>query len=141
MKPLPNALKYVYLGPKKTLPVIITSDLSNDQEGQLLDMLKEHKNAIGWSVADLKCIDPSICMHRIHLEDDAKPSCEMQRRLNPNMKEVDMKEVLKLLDVCIIYPISDSKWVSPTQVVPRKFGNTVVENEKGEMIPTRTTTG
>ena len=62
----------------------------------------------------LKGIDPSICMHRIHFEDDAKPSHEMQRRLNPNMKEVVMKEVLKLLDPGIIYPISDSKWASPT---------------------------
>ena len=80
-------------------------------------------------------------MHRIHFEDDSKPSREMQRRLNPHMKEVVMKEVLKLLYAGIIYPISDSKWVSPTQVVPKKSGITVVENEKGEMIPTRTTTG
>ena len=57
------------------------------------------------------------------------------------MKVVVMKEVLKLLDAGIIYPISDSKWVSPTQVVPKKSGITVVENEKGEMVPTRTTTG
>ncbi|GMP85315.1 hypothetical protein CsSME_00038522 [Camellia sinensis var. sinensis] len=65
----------------------------------------------------------------------------MQRRLNPNMKEVVKKEVLKLLDAGIIYPISDSKWVSPTQVVPKKSGITVVENEGGELVPTRTTTG
>ena len=80
-------------------------------------MLKEHKSAIGWSVADLKGIDPSIYMHCIHYEDDAKLSFEMQHRLNPNMKEVIMKEVLKLLDAGIIYPIFDSKGVSPTQVV------------------------
>ena len=60
-------------------------------------------------MADLKGIDPSVCMHYIHLEEDTKPSCEMQQRLNPNMKEVIKKEVLKLLDVGIIYPISDSK--------------------------------
>ena len=63
LKPLPSTLKYVYLGPKETLPVIVTSDLSDDQEGQLLDVLKEHKSAIGWSVVDLKGIEPSICMH------------------------------------------------------------------------------
>ncbi|XP_024042132.1 uncharacterized protein LOC112099218 [Citrus clementina] len=62
-----------------------------------------------------------------------------QRRLNPHMKEVVKTEVLKLLDVGIIYPISDSKWVSPTQVVPKKSGITVVKNEKGELIPTRIT--
>jgi hypothetical protein len=57
------------------------------------------------------------------------------------MKEVVMKEVVKLLDGGIIYPISDSKWVSPTQVVPKKSGITVVENSVGELIPQRTTTG
>ena len=109
LKPFPATLKYVFLGPKDTLLVFITSGLSNDQEGQLLDVLKEHKIATGWSIANLKGIDPTICMHRIHCVDDAKPSCEMKRRLNPNMKEAVMKEVLKLLDVGIIYPISDSK--------------------------------
>ena len=59
----------------------------------------------------------------------------MQRRLNPNMKEVVRNEVIKLLDDRIIYPISDSKWVSPTQVVPKKFGVTVITNEKNELIP------
>lgn len=48
-------------------------------------------------------------MHRIHLEDDAKPSRKVHHRLNPNMKEVVMKEVVKLLDACMIYLISDSK--------------------------------
>jgi hypothetical protein len=71
--------------------------------------LKKHKEAIGWTVADLKGIDPSICMHQTHLEEDARPSREAQRRLNPNMKEVVMKKVVKLLDAGIIYPISDSK--------------------------------
>ncbi len=105
-----------------------------------MSVLGEHKHAIGWSVTDLKGIDPSICMHRIHLKEDAKPTREMQRRLNPNMKEVVKKEVVKLLDAGIIYPISDSNWVSPTQVVPKKSGITVVENTEGELLPTRTTT-
>ena len=104
-------------------------------------LLTFHKEAIGWSVADLKGIDPSICMHRIHLEEEAKPSREAQRRLNPNMKEVVLKEVVKLLDAGIIYPISDSQWVIPTQVVPKKSGLTVQKNESGELIPQRTTTG
>jgi hypothetical protein len=53
-------------------------------------------------------------MHRIHLKEGARPSRKAQRRLNPNMKEVVMKEVVKLLDAGIIYPILDSKWISPT---------------------------
>jgi hypothetical protein len=104
-------------------------------------VLKEHKEAIGWTVVDLKGIDPSIYMHRIHLEEGARPSRVAQRRLNPNMKEVVMKEVVKLLDAGIIYPISDSKWISPTQVVPKKPGLTVIENAARELIPQRTTTG
>jgi hypothetical protein len=103
--------------------------------------LKEHKEAIGWTVADLKGIDSSICTHRIHLEEGARPSREAQRRLNPNMKEVVMKEVVKLLDAGIIYPILDSKWISSTQVVPKKFCFTVVENAAGELISQRTTIG
>jgi hypothetical protein len=65
----------------------------------------------------------------------------MQRRLNPNMKEVAKNEVIKLLNNGIIYPISDSKWVSPTQVVPKKTGVIVITNEKNELIPTSTITG
>jgi len=66
---------------------------------------------------------------------------EMQRRLTPYMKEVVKNEVIKLLDNGIIYPISDSKWVSPTQVVPKKSGVTMITNEKNKLIPTRTITG
>jgi hypothetical protein len=141
LKPLQDKLKYAFLGINDTLPVIIASDLQKDQEDNLLEVLKEHKEAIGWTVADLKGIDPSICMHRIHLEEGAKPSREAQRWLNPNMKEVVMKEVVKLLDTGIIYPISDSKWISPTQVVPKKSDLTVVENAARELIPQCTTIG
>jgi len=99
-----------------------------------------HKNALGWTIADIKGISPLICTHEIYLEENAKPSREMQLRLNPNMKVVKNK-VIKLIDNEIIYPISDSKWVSPTQVVPKKFGVTVITNEKNELIPARTITG
>ena len=75
-----------------------------------------------------------------YLEENAKPSREMERRLNPNMKEVVKNKVIKFLDNGLIYPISDSKWVSPTQVVPKKSGVTVITNEKNELIPTRTIT-
>ena len=80
-------------------------------------------------------------MHKILLEENAKPSVEHQRRLNPVMKEVVRKEVLKWLNVGFIYSISDSPWVSPVHVVPKKRGFTVIRNEKNELIPTRTVTG
>jgi hypothetical protein len=141
LKPLPSTLKYVFLGQDETLPVIISSQLTKEQEDALMVVLSEHKRAIGWSVADLKGIDPSVCMHRIYLDDDARPSQEAQRKLNPNMREVVKKEIVKLLDAGIIYPISDSRWVSPVQVVPKKSGVTVVESSDGELVPTRETTG
>ncbi|KAG8490931.1 hypothetical protein CXB51_014112 [Gossypium anomalum] len=75
------------------------------------------------------------------MEDEYKPCVQAQRRLNPNMKEVVKAEVIKLLNVGIIYPISDSSWVSPVQVVPKKRGMTVVTKEKNELIPTSTITG
>ena len=68
-------------------------------------------------------------MHRIHLEENAKTSHEPQRRLYPIMQEVVRAEVLKRLDVGIIYPISDNNWVSPVQVLPKKSGIIVVTNE------------
>ncbi|XP_050133194.1 uncharacterized protein LOC126609281 [Malus sylvestris] len=82
-----------------------------------------------------------MCMHPIFLEEKSKPTIEAQRRLNPNMKEVVRKEILKLLDVGVIYPISDSKWVSLIQVLPKKSGITMVKNEDNELVPTRQTTG
>jgi hypothetical protein len=121
--------------------VIISSKLNAHQEGKLLQTLKMHKNALGWTIVDIKGISPLICTYRIYLEENAKLSREMQRSLNPNMKEVVRNEVIKLLDNEIIYPISDSKWKSPTQVVPKKSGVTVITNEKNELIPTRTITG
>ena len=105
-----------------------------------MEILRTHKTAIGWTIADIKRIIPLICTHMVHLEEDVKPSRQPQRRLNPIMKEVVKKEVLKLLDVGVIYPIEGSKWVNPTQVVPKKSGVTVVANEHNELILTRVTT-
>ena len=93
-----------------------------------MEILRTHKTAIGWTIVDIKGINPLICRHRIHLEKDVKPSRQPQQQLNPIMKDVVKKEVLKLQDIGVIYPIVDSKWVSPTQVVPKKSGVTVVAN-------------
>ncbi|XP_026449167.1 uncharacterized protein LOC113349408 [Papaver somniferum] len=136
LKTLPDTLKYVYLGSENTLPVIIASNLTLEQESKLVNVLREHRTTIGWSIIDLKGISPSDCMYHIYLEENSKTSREMQRRLNPNMKEVVREEVLKMLDAGIIYPISDSTWVSPVQVVPEKSGITVVKNKHNELIPT-----
>ncbi|KAM2322729.1 hypothetical protein ACFXTH_019374 [Malus domestica] len=141
LKPLPSHLKYVFLGEDQTLPIIISSSLTAQEEDKLIRVLKEHKPAIGWTLADIKGISPTKCMHRILLEEGAKPSREAQRRLNPPMLEVVKNEVIKLLDCGVIYPISDSRWVSPVQVVPKKSGVTVVKNEEQELVPTRVVTG
>ncbi|CAN6583783.1 unnamed protein product [Malus baccata var. baccata] len=141
LKPLPDHLKYVFLGDEETLPVIVSSSLTALEEEKLIQVLKEHKTAIGWTLADIKGISPTTCMHRIFLEEGAKPTREAQRRLNPPMMEVVKKEIIKLLDCGVIYPISDSRWVSPVQVVPKKSGVTVVKNAEDELVPTRIQTG
>ncbi|RVW36286.1 Retrovirus-related Pol polyprotein from transposon 17.6 [Vitis vinifera] len=99
-----------------------------------MEVLKRCKKAIGWQISDLKGISPLVCTHHIYMEEEAKPIRQFQRRLNPHLQEVVRAEVLKLLQAGIIYPISDSPWVSPTQVVPKKSGITVVQNEKGKKL-------
>src|SRR3954465_8208133 len=138
---LPPHLKYAFLGDNFTKPVIISNSLSTKEETRLIEVLKANKEAIGWVLSDLKGISPAYCMLKIMMEDDYKPVAQPQRRLNPSMKEVVRKEVVKLLEAGMIYPISDSEWVSPVQVVPKKGGMTVIRNEKNELIPTRTVTG
>ncbi|CAM8963464.1 unnamed protein product [Rhodiola kirilowii] len=140
LKALPTSLRYEFLGPNSTLPIIVNASLNANETLRLLDVVREHKDAIGYSIDDLKGISPNLCMHEINLESDSLPSRERARRLNPIVGEVVKKEVLKLLDAGIIFPIADSKWVSPIHVVPKKGGMTVIKNAKNELIPTRTVT-
>ena len=121
--------------------MIISASLTVAEEDKLLRVLRDHKDALGWSLADLKGIRPSMCMHRILVEDGHMPSVEAQRRLNPTMKEVVNKEVLKWLDAGVIYPIFDNAWVSPIQVVPKKGGTTVIKTENNILLPSKTVTG
>ncbi|XP_062086043.1 uncharacterized protein LOC133792141 [Humulus lupulus] len=111
LKVLPDHLRYAYLGEKETLPVIVSSFLSEVEEEKLLRVSRAHKTAIGWTLADIRGIIPSTVMHRILMEDVAKPNIDAQRRLNPTMKEVVRKDILKWLDGGVIYPISDSAWI------------------------------
>ena len=130
LKELPSHLKYEFLELEKRKPVIISAALTESEEKKLLEILRKYKEAIAWSIEDLKGISPSICMHKILLNDNAKTSIEHQRRLNPVMKEVVRKEVLKWLNAGFIYAISYSSWVSPVHVVPKKGGFTVIRNER-----------
>ncbi|KAK1612436.1 hypothetical protein QYE76_036109 [Lolium multiflorum] len=92
LKPLPDNLKYAHIDDKKIYHVIISSKLSEFEEERLLEILKKHRGAIGYTLDDLKGISPSICQHAINMEDDAKPVVEPQRRLIPKMKDVYCRE-------------------------------------------------
>ncbi|GKC38855.1 hypothetical protein Tco_1051239 [Tanacetum coccineum] len=111
---LPRHLKYAFLQENNQLLVVISSALSIIKKARLLEVLRNHKGAIAWSITDIKGIDSSFCTHKILMEDEFKPSVQPQRRVNPNIKEV---------------------------VVLKKGGMIVVKNEKDELIPQRTVTG
>ena len=105
-------MEYAFLAEDSKLSVIIANDLSGIEKEKLLGVLKEHKKAIAWKISYIKGINPSYCTHKILMEKDYKPVVQHQRRVNLNIKEVVKKEVVKLLDVGLIYPISDSPWFS-----------------------------
>ncbi|GJR00543.1 reverse transcriptase domain-containing protein [Tanacetum coccineum] len=107
----------------------------------LPDNLEYHKQAFAWKTTDIPGMCPSFCKQKMQILDDKKPVVQKHRRLNPNMQVVVKKEIMKLLDIGIIYPIADSPWVSPIHCVPKKGGITVVTNENDKLVPTRTITG
>ncbi|GJU45837.1 reverse transcriptase domain-containing protein [Tanacetum coccineum] len=145
--PLPNQGNYFPEIPKDLkicndkLPIIIAKDLKNEEKAALIEVLKSHKRAIAWKLSDIKGIDPEFCTHKILMEEDYEPTVQHQRRVNPKIHDVIKKEVEKLLDAGLIYPISDSPWVSPVHCVPKKGGMTVVKNDENDLIPTRLVTG
>ncbi|GKB01905.1 reverse transcriptase domain-containing protein [Tanacetum coccineum] len=114
LKNLSQHLEYAYLHEDKSYPIIISSKLSEEEKISLL---------------------------RILMEDDYKPIIQPQRRLNPKVQDVVKNEIVNLLDSGLISPISDSLWVSPIHVVPKKVGMTVVLNDNNELIPSHTVTG
>nr|GEY17680.1 reverse transcriptase domain-containing protein [Tanacetum cinerariifolium] len=120
LKDLPPYLKYAFLEGDDKLPVIIATDLKDGEKTALIKVLKSHKQALAWQLSDIKGIDPGFCTHKILMEDDFKPVVQHQRRVNLKIHEVIKKEVLKLLDAGLKYPISDSPWVSLVHCVPKK---------------------
>ncbi|GJS61502.1 reverse transcriptase domain-containing protein [Tanacetum coccineum] len=141
LKDLPPHLEYAFLANNNKLPVIIAKDLSDDEKTALIKVLKSQKQAIAWKLSDIKGINPEFCSHKILMEEDYEPTVQHQRRVNPKIHDVIKKEVEKLLDAGLIYPISDSPWVSPVHCVPKKGGMTVVTNDENELVPTRLVTG
>nr|GEV15736.1 reverse transcriptase domain-containing protein [Tanacetum cinerariifolium] len=134
-------LEFAFLEESDKLPVIIAKDLKDVEKEALIKVLKSHKRAIAWKISDIKGIDPRFCTHKILMEEDYKPAVQSQRRVNPKIHDIIKKEVIKLLDSGMIYPISDSPWVSPIHCVPKKGGMIVVANENNDLILTRLVTG
>nr|GEU77199.1 reverse transcriptase domain-containing protein [Tanacetum cinerariifolium] len=110
LKPLPDNLEYVILEEPSFLHVIISSQLSKEKKDKLVSVLRKHKQAFAWKITYIPSICPSFCKYKIQLLDNKKPVVQKQRRLNPNIQEVVKKEIMKLLDTGIIYPIADSPW-------------------------------
>nr|GEX42426.1 retrovirus-related Pol polyprotein [Tanacetum cinerariifolium] len=136
LKDLPPHLEYVFLEGDDKFPVIIANDLSMEEKSALITVLKLHKRAIAWKLSDIKGIDPEFYTHKILMEEYFKPTAQHQRRVKPKIHDVIKNDVLKLLDAGLIYPISNSPWVSPIHCIPKKGGFTAVENEENELIPT-----
>nr|GEV67964.1 reverse transcriptase domain-containing protein [Tanacetum cinerariifolium] len=140
LKKVPSHLEYAFLEDSNKLPVIIAKNLKVDEREALINVLKSYKWAISWKFFDIKGIDPRFYTHKILMEHDYTPAVQSQRRVNPKIHDVIKKEVIKLLDVGMIYPIFDSPWVSLIHCVPKKGGMTVVTNENNELIPMRLVT-
>ncbi|GJZ19534.1 reverse transcriptase domain-containing protein [Tanacetum coccineum] len=113
LKDLPPHLEYAFLEGDDKLPVIIAKDLSVEEKAALIKVLKSHKRAIAWKLSDIKGINPKFCTHMILIEEDYKLAIQHQRRVNLKIHDVIKKEVEKLLDAGLIYPISDSYFQIP----------------------------
>nr|GEU39818.1 reverse transcriptase domain-containing protein [Tanacetum cinerariifolium] len=141
LKDIPPHLEYAFLEGDDKLPVVIAKDLIMEEKTSLITVLKSHKRAIAWKLSNIKRIDPEFCTHKILMEEDFEPAVQHQRRVNPKIHDVIKQEVIKLVEAGLIYPISNSPWVSPVHCVPKNGGFIVVENKDNELIPTRLVTG
>ncbi|GJV78584.1 reverse transcriptase domain-containing protein [Tanacetum coccineum] len=134
LKELPPHLEYAFLEENNKLPVIISKNLSQDEKISLINVLKNRKQAIAWKLSDIRSIDPEFCSHKILLEDDYEPSVQHQRRVNPKIHDVIKKEVEKLLNAGLIYPISDSPWVSPVHCVLKKGASSSDNRQRNQEV-------
>jgi len=100
----------------------INSSLSTSQEKELCSLLKNHLDAFAWSYKEMKGVHPLVFPHHIYIKEDCKLVRQPQRRMNPTLKDIVKEELQKLLDAGFVYPISDSEWVSPLVLVPKKNG-------------------
>nr|GFB80958.1 reverse transcriptase domain-containing protein [Tanacetum cinerariifolium] len=141
LKELPPHLEYAFLGDNGKWPVIIAKDLSSNEKTALINVLKTRKKVIAWKLTDIKGIDLEFCSNKILLEDEYSPKVQSQRRVNIKIHDVIKKEVENLFDAGLIYPISESPWVSPIHCVPKKGGMTVIKNDENKLVPTRLVTG
>ncbi|GKD84706.1 hypothetical protein Tco_1355860 [Tanacetum coccineum] len=140
----PELFSYLDLDDFKN-PTLFTASMADMEKP--ISKLKELPSYLeyalldAWKVADIKGISPSFCTHKILMEDNFKPVVQPQCRLNPKVQDVVKVEIVKLLDVGLIYANLDSPWISLIHVVPKKGGMTVITNDKNELVPTRTVTG
>nr|GEZ83746.1 reverse transcriptase domain-containing protein [Tanacetum cinerariifolium] len=148
-EPPPPNQKHYFPEAHNDLKVIeLKNDKSSDDEPPEVE-LKELPPHLEYAflesnpkkLTDIRGIDPKFCSYKILLEDDYSPKVQSQRRVNPKIHDVIKKEVEKLLDAGLIYPISDSPWVSPVHCVSKKGGMTVIKNDENELVPTRLVTG
>ncbi|GJY33267.1 reverse transcriptase domain-containing protein [Tanacetum coccineum] len=111
LKDLPPHLEYAFLEGNDKLPVIIAKDLKNEEKAALIKVLKSPSSEPSRELSEYLGIDPEFCTHKILMEEDYEPTVQHQRRVNPKIHDVIKKEVEKLLDAGLIYPISDSPWI------------------------------
>nr|GEY56473.1 reverse transcriptase domain-containing protein [Tanacetum cinerariifolium] len=119
LKDLPPHFEYTFLEGDNKLPFIIAKELGDEDKSALIKVLKSHKRAIAWKLSDIQGINPEFYTYKILMEEDYKPTVQHQRRVNPKIHDVIKKEVEKILDAGLIYPISDSPWVSLIHCVPK----------------------
>nr|GEV91037.1 zinc finger BED domain-containing protein RICESLEEPER 2-like [Tanacetum cinerariifolium] len=90
-------------------PSLLLKELGDEEKSALIKVLKSHKRAIAWKLSDIQGINPEFCTYKILMEEDYKPAVQHQRRVNPKIHDVNKKEVEKLLNAGLIYPISDKE--------------------------------
>ncbi|GJR83340.1 reverse transcriptase domain-containing protein [Tanacetum coccineum] len=124
VRPMMAVMRTMQTQGNDKLPVIIAKDLKNEEKAALIEVLKSHKRAIAWKLSDIKGIDPEFCTHKILMEEDYEPTVQHQRRVNLKIHDVIKKEVEKLLDAGLIYPISDT-------LLPHKEFDVIIRDKKG----------